>query len=91
MILLFDLVMTTGIAAGVLTSASLVPQLIKLIKEKEAQDISLAMLFVLIAGNGLWIYYGILNEDPIIIVTNSFSIMVNLFTITFTLLYKKKS
>ena len=39
-----------GIAAGVLTSVSMLPQLIKIIKEKKAGDVSVVMLLVLIGG-----------------------------------------
>jgi MtN3 and saliva related transmembrane protein len=62
-----------GILASVCTAISLVPQLVKLLKEKKAENISLLMLAVLFAGVGLWIYYGILKKDFIIIVSNSFS------------------
>lgn len=49
-----DLVTGVGIGASILTSTSLVPQLVKLIKEKKADDVSLGMLVVLWAGLGLW-------------------------------------
>ena len=52
-----------GIGAGICTAVSLLPQLIKIIKEKKANDISYIMLFVLLAGIGGWIWYGILKED----------------------------
>ena len=47
-----------GIAAGVLTSVSMLPQLIKIIKEKKAGDVSVVMLLVLIGGLALWAFYG---------------------------------
>ena len=80
-----------GIAAGVLTAISLIPQLFKIIREKKAEDISLVMLGVLLAGVGLWIYYGILKEDYPIIFTNSFSFLVNILTIVFGAIYKKRN
>jgi MtN3 and saliva related transmembrane protein len=39
-----------GIVAGILTGVSLLPQLIKIIKEKKANSISFGMLAVLLAG-----------------------------------------
>ena len=80
----------TGIAAGVLTAISLIPQLVKIIKEKKAEDISIVMLFVLLSGVALWVIYGILKKDYPIIVTNSFSFVVNIFTIIFGSIYKRK-
>ena len=67
-----------GIAAGVMTAVSMLPQLIKIIKEKKADDVSVLMLMVLIIGLGLWVVYGFLREDWPLIVTNSFSFLLNL-------------
>ena len=79
-----------GIAASVFTATSLLPQLIKLLKEKKADDVSLGMLAILFAGLGLWIYYGILRKDWIIISANSFSFLINLILAGFAIKYKKK-
>ncbi len=73
-----------GIVAGICTGISLLPQLIKIIKDKKADDISYLMLFTLLCGLGGWIWYGILKEDYPIIVTNSFSFLVNTIIIFFT-------
>lgn len=78
-----------GLAAGIFTSTSLLPQVIKTLKEKHAQDISLVTLIVLMIGLALWIVYGILREDLPIILTNSFSLMVNLFMIFLRLKYNR--
>jgi len=79
-----------GIAAGVCTSVSLLPQLIKIIREKKADDISFFMLAILITGLGLWVAYGIAKTDYPIIITNSFSVLVNLAVIVCTIIYKRK-
>ena len=78
-----------GIAAGVLTSFSLLPQLIKIIREKKAEDISYFMLIILVLGLGTWIWYGALREDLPIILTNSFSLLINTLVIIFTIRYKE--
>ena len=61
-----------GIAAGIMTAVSMLPQLIKIIKEKKADDVSVLMLLVLIIGLGLWVVYGFLRDDWPLIITNSF-------------------
>ncbi|HEY0355850.1 MAG TPA: SemiSWEET transporter, partial [Flavisolibacter sp.] len=66
-----------GLAAGILTASSLLPQVVKTLKEKKADDVSLLMLLVLQAGLVLWIVYGFKREDIPIIATNSFSLLVN--------------
>ena len=67
-----------GIAASVLTGASLLPQLIKIIREKKEQDISFVMLVIVLGGVSLWVWYGFLHEDWIIIISNSVSALLNL-------------
>jgi MtN3 and saliva related transmembrane protein len=79
-----------GIAAGVCTSVSMLPQLIKIIKEKKADDISLPMLFILFSGLCLWIWYGIIKDDWAIIGTNVFSLIINILNLIFSIKYKKK-
>ncbi|MEO8174116.1 MAG: SemiSWEET transporter [Sediminibacterium sp.] len=78
-----------GTAAGVFTAVAMLPQLIKIIREKKAQDISVVMLLILFCGLAFWIYYGILKKDLPIIVTNLFSLLVNTLIIFFSLRYKK--
>ncbi len=79
-----------GIAAGILTSISMLPQLIKLIKEKKADALSPVMLIVLVSGLALWTYYGILREDWPIIITNSFSLILNITLLALRQIYKKR-
>jgi MtN3 and saliva related transmembrane protein len=78
-----------GIVAGVLTGVSLLPQLIKLIRKKKSDDLSFAFLGVLLLGLALWIWYGFLKDDLPIIITNSFSLIVNMLMIVLGLRYKK--
>ena len=79
-----------GIIAGLLTSISMLPQLIKIIKEKKAKEVSLLMLTVLTTGNILWAIYGFMRDDWPIIITNFISITVNSITAFFRLKYKDK-
>ena|SRR5688572_33083418 len=82
---------TIGIAAGICTALSLLPQIIKVIREKKTQDISLSYLFVLLCGLALWTYYGFLKDDDPIIATNLFSMMLNITMITLGWIYKRNS
>jgi len=77
-----------GLAAGVLTACSLLPQVVKTLKEKKAEDVSLIMLFVLQAGLVLWILYGVKRNDLPIIATNSFSLLVNIVMVILRIKYK---
>ena len=79
-----------GLTAGILTAGSLIPQVIKTIKEKKANDVSLGMLFVLVTGVSLWVVYGILRNDEPLIITNCFSVAINITMIILGIRYKKK-
>jgi len=72
------IVISIGLLAGVLSALSMLPQVIKTLKEKKAEDVSLVMLIVLITGLALWVFYGALKHDLPIILTNGFSLLLNL-------------
>ena len=78
-----------GLAAGVFTACSLLPQVIKTLKEKKAEEVSLLMLLVLMAGLIMWIIYGIKRDDFPIIATNCFSFLVNITMVVLRIKYKR--
>ena len=80
-----------GLVSSIFTGVSLIPQLVKIIKEKKAEAISLGMLAVLFIGLCGWVYYGILKEDWIIIISNAFSLVVNILIFIFSMKYKEKN
>ena len=77
-----------GIIAGVFTATSLLPQAIKIFKEKKSEDVSIGMLLFLMTGVSLWIYYGYLRDDLPIIITNCFSLLLNIVTLFLRIKYK---
>jgi MtN3 and saliva related transmembrane protein len=85
------LITIIGIAASLLTATSMMPQLIKIIRDKKAESVSIVMLAVLFGGLAMWIWYGILINDFIIIISNSFSILVNITTVFLTIKYKNRN
>jgi MtN3 and saliva related transmembrane protein len=66
-----------GLAASVLTTLASVPQLVKICKEKKAENISLMWVFILFLGLCGWIYYGILKKDMIIFISNTIAALIN--------------
>lgn len=85
-----DLKQWVGILAGLLTSISMLPQLLKIIRQKKAKEVSLLMLGVLITGNTLWTIYGFMRDDWPIIVTNFISITINSITAYYRIRYKDR-
>ena len=77
-----------GISAGISTTASLVPSLVKLIKEKKSEQVPLGMLVILLVGLSLWFVYGILKKDWPLLVTNGVSLFQNVVMLTLRHKYK---
>jgi MtN3 and saliva related transmembrane protein len=85
-----DFIQIIGLFGGICTASSLLPQLIKTVKEKKADEISKGMLFILMLGVATWIVYGVLRNDLPIIITNSFSLLLNITMITLRIKYSRK-
>lgn len=83
------LVQVVGISAGIITAGSMLPQLIKIIKEKKVESISIWMVLILVTGVCLWTFYGFLKEDWTIILTNFFSLLINIVLFVLRIKYKK--
>ena len=79
-----------GIVAGVFTAISMMPQLIKIIKEKKAENVSVWMLIILLFGLSMWTIYGLLKKDWPIIIANMFSVLLNLVLVYFRNKYRDK-
>ena len=60
-----------GVAAAALTSLSYIPQVRKAWPRGSTADLSLTMLMVLTAGLMLWIGYGLLKGDWVIVAANA--------------------
>jgi MtN3 and saliva related transmembrane protein len=63
-----------GLAAAVLTSLSNLPQVLKVWRTGETADLSRRMLFTLAGGVALWVAYGLLQGDIVIVLANSVSL-----------------
>jgi MtN3 and saliva related transmembrane protein len=63
-----------GAAAAFCTTISYVPQLKKCWTTGQADDLSLRMLLLLAMGLSLWIAYGVLRSDLVIVAANAVSL-----------------
>ncbi len=79
-----------GLIASILTTLASVPQLIKICKEKKAENISLLWVFILFLGLCGWIYYGILKKDMIIFVSNTIAALINVGIAVSSIIYKQE-
>ena len=63
-----------GLVAAFCTTVSYIPQIRKIWQTGETEDISLKMFLILATGIALWVVYGVLQHDAIIILANSVSL-----------------
>ncbi len=77
-----------GYSAGFITSLTFLPQVIKTWKEKSAKDISLLMFLIAAVNEIMWIVYGVLLNNWVIILTNSIVLAMSLIMIFLKLRYK---
>jgi MtN3 and saliva related transmembrane protein len=71
---LMDFTTLIGLAAAFCTTVSYYPQLKKCWATGSAGDLSLTMFITLSAGIGLWVVYGFLKSDFVIIIANVVSL-----------------
>jgi len=83
-----DLVTAIGLVAATCTTTSALPQTIKVIKTKSTKDLSLAMYSLVVIGVVLWILYGILINNLVIILANSIGFFFAATILSFKLKYK---
>ena len=76
-----------GYAAGAITSLTFLPQVIKTWKEKSARDISLMMFMIAAINEVMWIAYGALLDNRVIILTITLVMTMSLTMNFFKLRY----
>ena len=86
--ILMDTTILIGYIAGILTTISFIPQVVRNWKLRETRDISLAMLLLLTAGILLWILYGLRIGSPPIIAANTITFVLILFLLWMKMKFK---
>jgi MtN3 and saliva related transmembrane protein len=77
-----------GYVAAFLTTFSMLPQIIRIWKLKEARDVSVFMPLMASAGSALWLIYGIMLDEVPIMVANAVFLFFTLATLFVTLKYR---
>ena len=78
-----------GYFAAILTTAAFLPQLIKTLKTKKAEDVSLITLIMFICGVVSWIIYGYKISSSPILIANIITLILNLFILISKIHYSK--
>jgi MtN3 and saliva related transmembrane protein len=83
-----DTVTILGLLAGILTTSSFIPQVIKIYKTRETKDISLAMFIILCLGISMWAIYGYYIRSLPVILANMTSFVFAFVIVVFKIKYK---
>jgi len=68
--------MALGLAAGTLTTAAFVPQLVKAWRSKSTGDLSWGMLVTFSTGVLLWLIYGVWIDSLPVILANAITLLL---------------
>jgi MtN3 and saliva related transmembrane protein len=78
-----------GLAAGALTTAAFLPQVVKTWKSRSAKDLSLGMFSLFCLGVLLWLVYGLMVMDIPVIAANLVTLMLASTLLFFKLRFKE--
>jgi len=79
-----------GLCAAILTMFAFIPQIIKVLKNKSAKDVSLITLLQLSFGVSLWIAYGFHLKDAVIITANSITLITLVILLCLYFNYRRR-
>jgi MtN3 and saliva related transmembrane protein len=74
-----------GMLAAILTTGAFLPQAIKVVRTRETAAISLAMYALFTAGVALWLAYGLMTAQWIIVAANGVTIVFALIILAMKL------
>ncbi len=78
-----------GTVAGILVLSSFIPQLMKAYKTKKMFDVSAHLMILISSGMLLWVIYGFIRSDPVIIGTNTAGFALNITLLIMKIRYDK--
>lgn len=79
-----------GILASILTTSSFLPQIIKAYKTKKMDDVSQYLMILFSSGAILWIVYGFMQDDIVIIGANTVAATFNIILFFFSFIYMSR-
>jgi MtN3 and saliva related transmembrane protein len=78
-----------GTIAGILVLSSFIPQLMKAYKTKKMSDVSIHLMSLIASGMFLWVIYGLIRSDPVIIGNIAAGLALNISLLVMKLRYDK--
>ena len=78
-----------GTVTGILVLSSFIPQLMKAYRTKTMFDVSAHLMVLIASGMFLWVIYGFIRSDPVIIGTNATGFALNIALLVMKIKYDK--
>lgn len=72
-----DLANIIGTLAALCSMSSFVPQIIKIVRERDAEQVSLRMYVVTVTGFSLWIAYGLITKSWPVAASNTICLLLS--------------
>jgi MtN3 and saliva related transmembrane protein len=78
-----------GTVAGMLVLSSFIPQIVKAYRTKKMSDVSAHLMILIASGMFLWIIYGFIRSDPVIVGTNAAGFALNITLLVMKIRYDR--
>jgi len=82
---------TLGIVAGVFTTGSFVPQVVRIWRTRSTRDISFRMYLIMSLGIALWMVYGLLIGSLSVLVANGVSLGLTLAILGMKVAFERRA
>ncbi|MBA3749710.1 MAG: hypothetical protein H0X03_02205 [Nitrosopumilus sp.] len=83
------MIYSIGILATIFAVSSTIPQILKALRTKKTDDVSIWLVIVLITGLGFWVAYGIVKNDIVLIGGNSIAVLLNSILLVLKIKYSR--
>jgi MtN3 and saliva related transmembrane protein len=78
-----------GTVAGMLVLSSFIPQIVKAYRTKKMFDVSAHLMILIASGMLLWVIYGFIRSDPVIVGTIAAGFALNITLLVMKIRYDK--
>ena len=79
-----------GLVAGICTTISFLPQVLKIWRTKSVNDLSLSMFLIFTFGVSNWLVYGLIIKEKPIILANTVTLILCLLILIGIIKFKNK-
>lgn len=84
-----EIVTMVGAVAGIASTASFLPQVVKVLRTRDTKSISVGMYVVTVTAFALWVTYGAMLGEWPLMVSNGISLVLSAFILAMKLLPKQ--